>query len=261
MTKPLIPPNGLFVSSQVLFHPTMTAALKDTLIQMMALTWGDKSRMTPVLTYALLEQLTGKSVRRLYGQFTVLRKTYSAFKLQNAGNGTFVLTLAEWLFSPPQEGYSFKQIAIKEEEEESIHSARTELTPPPDINIKEEEYEGEPEKIAKFSKRKPLSKPMRVLPADLREKLLAAGVFPDLLDEVAVSSYSVDELRALLAWVMDGKAASPGGAFIARLRKHQTPPEAYRHSPCPYCGLRGGKHAADCRGRYLTGEYADFVEH
>src|ERR1700690_137553 len=115
MTKPLIPPNGLFVSSRVLFHPTMTAALKDTLIQMMALTWGDKARMTPVLTYPLLEQVTGKSARRLYGQFTVLRKTYSALKLQSAGNRTFVLTLAEWLFATPREGYSFKQNAIKEE--------------------------------------------------------------------------------------------------------------------------------------------------
>ena len=112
MTRPIIPPDGFFVSSRVLFHPTMTAALKDTLIQMMALTWGDKARMTPVLTYPLLEQLTGKSARRLYGQFTVLRKTYSALKLQSAGNGTFVLALAEWLFAPPREGYSFKQIAI-----------------------------------------------------------------------------------------------------------------------------------------------------
>jgi hypothetical protein len=69
---------------------------------------------------------------------------YSALKLQDAGNGTFVLALAGWLFAPSQEGYSFKQIAIKEEED-SINLSGIELIlPPPNINIQEEEYEGKP---------------------------------------------------------------------------------------------------------------------
>jgi hypothetical protein len=260
MTRLLIPPNGIFVSSRVLFHETMTAALKDTLVQMMGLTWGNKARMTPVLTYPLLEQLTGKSARRLYGQFTVLRKMYSALELQSAGNGTFVLTLAEWLFAPPQEGYSFKQNAIKEEEEDSINLSRKELILPL-LNNQEEEYEGKPQKIAKFSKRKPLSKPLRVLPADLRQKLLAAGVFLTLLDEVAVSPYSEDELGALLAWVQQDKPEDVARIFIYRLRARAKPPETFLQPPCAYCGQRGGVHAADCRGRYLSGPYADFVEH
>ena len=122
MTQPLIPPRGYFISSQILFHPTMTSALKDTLIQMIALTWGNKARMTPELTYPMLEQLTSKSARRLYGQLTILRKTYSALELQSAGDGTFVLVLAGWLFeSSADENNSFKQTPVKEEEEDSLY--------------------------------------------------------------------------------------------------------------------------------------------
>ena len=217
--------------------------------------------MTPVLTYPLLEQLTGKSARRLYGQFTVLRKTYSVLGLQSAGNGTFVLVLAEWLFPPPREAYSFKQIPIKEEELDSINQARLELIPPPADSDQEEEYEGKPRKIAKFGKHKPLHKPVRVLSPALRQELLEAGVFPALLNEVANSAFSEDELRAMLAWVLHSKPDSPGGLFISRMRIGETPPDSYLRPPCAYCGMKGGEHTADCRGRYVSGEYADSIEH
>jgi len=194
MTRPLIPPRGVFVSSRLLFHPSMNAALKDTLIQMMGLTWGNKARMTPLLTYPLLEQLTRKSARRLYGHLTVLRKTYSVLELQSAGNGTFVLVLADWLFEPPRQGYNFKQKPVKEEEE-SLDESRLEI-PPPDSSDQEEGSGEKPRQIEKFGKRKPSHKSMRNLSPALREKLLAVGVFPSLLDEVADSPYSEADLDA-----------------------------------------------------------------
>lgn len=261
MTRPLIPPNGVYVSTRLIYHPSMTTALKDTLIQMMGLTWGNKARMTPVLTYPLLRQLTGKSARRLYGQFTVLRKTYSVLELQSAGNGTFVLTLADWLFAPSREDYSFKQIAIKEEESVSINQSRGELPLPPPDSDQEEEHGGKPRQIAKFGKRKPARKSIRKLSPALLEELLEAGVFPALLDEIANSPYSEDELRAMLAWVLQSKPNKPGGAFISRLRAGKPPPDSFLHPPCAYCGMRGGEHAPDCRGRYMSGDYADFLEH
>jgi hypothetical protein len=81
---------------------------------------------------------------------------YSALELQGAGNGTFVLALAEWLFAPPQEGYSFKQIAIKEEED-SVNLSRIEsILLPLNNHNQEEEYEGKPQKFAKFRAYAPL---------------------------------------------------------------------------------------------------------
>jgi hypothetical protein len=237
----------------------MNAARKDTLIQMMGLTWGNKARMTPLLTYPLLEQLTRKSARRLYGHLTVLRKTYSVLELQSAGNGTFVLVLADWLFEPPRQGYSFKQKPVKEEEE-SLDESRLEI-PPPDSSDQEEGSGEKPRQIEKFGKRKPSRKSMRNLSPALREKLLAVGVFPSLLDEVADSPYSEADLDALLAWSQQDKPISPAGCFIFRLRDHAILPEAYKQPACPYCGKYGGEHEPDCRGRYLSDDYADFLEH
>jgi hypothetical protein len=261
MTHPLIPPRGIFVSSQLLFHPTMTAVLKDTLIQMIALTWGSKARMTPALTYPLLEQLTRKSARRLYGQLTVLRKKYSALELQSAGNGTFVITLAGWLFeSSGDANNSFKQTPVKEEEEELTCIDSKEIPVLLNDSDQEEECEGKPQKIAKFCNRKPLRKPIRALSAGLREKLLAAGVFPVLLDEIAVSPYSEEDLTALLAWSTTDQPDNPAPLLIGRLRANANPPKIYRQPPCPYCGRYGSEHADDCRGRYLSGSYAEFLK-
>jgi hypothetical protein len=215
--------------------------------------------MTPPLTYPLLEQLTRKSARRLYGQFTVLRKTYSVLELHSAGNGTFVLVLADWLFEPPRQGYSFKQTPVKEEELTQDESRQNLFL----LNDSDqEEGSGEkPRQHEKFCKHKPLHKPMRVLSPSLREKLLASGIFPILLDEIAVSAYSEDELYALLAWAYQDQPKNPAPLFIIRLRAGAHPPEAYRQPACPYCGKYGGEHDPECRGRYLSGDYADFLEH
>jgi hypothetical protein len=159
MTSLLLPPHGVFVSKRLIYHPSMNAALKDTLIQMMGLAWGNKARMTPPLTYPLLEQLTRKSARRLYGHLTVLRKTYSVLELQSTGNGTFVLVLADWLFESHRKGYSFKQKPVMEEEE-SLDESRLEI-PPPDSSDQEEGSGEKPRQIAKFGKRKPPHKSTR----------------------------------------------------------------------------------------------------
>ena len=260
MTRSLIPSRGFFISSQVLFHPTMTAALKDTLIQMIALTWGSKARMTPALTYPLLEQLTRKSTRTLYGHFTVLRKMYSALELQDAGNGTFVLVLAGWLFeSSCDENNSFLQTPVKEEEELTLLESRQDIVLLND-SIKEEECEGKPQKIAKFSKQKPQRKPMRALSPELRKNLVEAGVFPVLLDEIAVSQYSEEELVALLAWSTHDQPDNPAPLLMGRLRVLANPPKMYRQPPCRYCGRYGSEHAEDCRGRYISGPYAEFLK-
>jgi hypothetical protein len=122
--------------------------------------------MTPPLTYFLLEQLTRKSARRLYGHLTVFRKTYFVLELQSTGNGTFVLVLADWLFESHRKGYSFKQTPVKEEEE-SLDESRLEI-PPPDSSDQEEGSGEKPRKIEKFGKREPARKSMhgRYFPGD-----------------------------------------------------------------------------------------------
>jgi hypothetical protein len=242
----------------------MPAPVMHTLIQLIALAWDNKARMTAPLSFRALSGLTRKSVRTLYGHLSVLQNKYAALRLQTAGGGIFVVVLADWLFEPlkpDEQDCKILQTLVKEEEEDSLDESHIEISPPPDDSVQEEEFEGKPHQIAKFDKRKPARKSMRTLSPLLREKLLGAGVFPTLLDEVAVSPYSEDDLRALLAWAQADKPAGPARLFIYRLRARANPPEAFRHPPCPYCGLSGGEHTPDCRGRYLAGAYADFLEH
>jgi len=264
MTKPLIPPRGVFVNSRILFHADMPVAVVHTLIQLIALSWDSQDRMTAPLSFRALAGLTSKSVRTIYGHISVLQNKYAALRLQTAGDGIFVVILADWLFEPLKPGEldcKNLQSPVKEEEEESILESRRELTPPPsDSDHQEEEYEGKPQKNAKFRKQKPLRKPIRVLSPELREKLVKAGVFPNLLDEVAVSPYSEEDLRALLTWSEQDKPDNLGAFFMYRLRARANPPDGFRQPPCSYCGISGGKHADDCRGRYISGPYAEFLK-
>jgi len=59
----------------------------------------------------------------LYGQLTILRKTYSATRIADTGNGTFDPRAGWWLFeSSADENNSFKQTPVKEEQEELTFS-------------------------------------------------------------------------------------------------------------------------------------------
>jgi hypothetical protein len=234
-----------------------------TLIQLVALSWNSQNKMTCPLTYRALADLTSKSVRTIYGHLSALQNTYAALRLQSTGDGIFVVVLADWVFPTPKSGETdckTLQMPVKEEEEDSILKPRRE-TPPPDDSDQEEECEGKPQKIAKFRNHKPLHKSMRALSPGLREKLLEAGIFPSLLDEIAVSPYSEEDLTALLAWSTHDQPDNPAPLLIGRLRKLAKPPKAYRQPSCPQCGMAGGKHKDDCGLRYISGPYAEFIEH
>jgi hypothetical protein len=242
----------------------MPAAVLVTLIQLVALAWNSPKGMTGPLTHRALADLTSKSVRTIYGHLSALQNKYAALRLQSTGDGIFVVVLADWVLEPPKPGdFACKslQTPVKEQEEEltSIDSERN-LVPLNDSD-QEEECEGKPQKIAKFRNHKPLHKSMRALSPGLREKLLEAGIFPSLLDEIAVSPYSEEDLTALLAWSTHDQPDNPAPLLIGRLRKHAIPPKAYRQPPCPQCGMAGGKHKDDCGFRYISGPYAEFIEH
>jgi hypothetical protein len=263
MTRPLIPTRGAYISIAILFHKDMPAPIQQTLIQLIALAWSENARMTAPLTYRALEGLTGKSVRTLYGHISVLQKKYAALRLQTAGHGLFVVELADWVFPPPNSGKKARkslQLPVKEEEEDSMDESRMDSLLLLDSD-QEEESEGKPRRAVKLGKDKTPQKPLRKLSPALREKLLAAGVFPYLLDEVVLSHYSEEELYALLAWSEHDHTVSTAGLFMNRLRKLLPVPEEYLQPPCRYCGLYGGKHTPDCRGVYISGKYADFIEH
>ncbi len=86
-------------------------------------------------------------------------------------------------------------------------------------------------------------------------------MYPYLLEEVADSKYSEEDLEALLAWASHDQPDNPAPLFMGRLRVESRAPKIFRQAPCRYCGKYGGEHEPDCRGRFLSGEYAEFLEH
>ena len=98
------------------------------------------------------------------------------------------------------------------------------------------------------------------LPDPLVDDLLDAGIYPALLAEIAASGVPAVDLKALLAWCRADSPSRPGGLFVTRLRQHLHPPGVYYQVPCPKCGRTGG-HAPECTARYISGEFAEFIEH
>lgn len=99
MSRSLLPPRGIFVGTRILFNRAIPTSMKETLLQLMALTWGNRARTTPVISLPELEKLTGKDARTLRGHLAHLRNPFTALRLQYTGTGQFIIVLAEWLYS------------------------------------------------------------------------------------------------------------------------------------------------------------------
>jgi hypothetical protein len=98
LSKPLLPPRGIFVSTRLVFHRRLPAALKETVLQLMALAWGNEQFCTPPLTYLQLAEMTGKDPRTLRGHLRGLRSLQAVLHTHYITSGTFSVTLASWLF-------------------------------------------------------------------------------------------------------------------------------------------------------------------
>lgn len=99
MTRPLLPPRGIFTGTSWLFDPDLAAGIKETLLQLMALTWGNDAHSTMPLTYPQLEFITHKNTRTLRGHLLALRNYHAALCLQPAGAGRFIVALTGWVFN------------------------------------------------------------------------------------------------------------------------------------------------------------------
>jgi len=263
MPKPLKPPRGVFVSSTVIFLPSLKAQVRDTLIQLLALAWGSESHHTPPLSLPQLAALTGKSIGRLYGHIAILRDEHTALRLQGAGDGQTIICFADWLFPNASPGASrFEKPKLPDEEEESVNDPNKTCKTPPPVNDPDNDRKNpEPcSQPADKSSNLP-TKPGQAnrLTDELSSLLLSAGVFPSLLEEVAASGKSEADLKALLAWSQADKPESPAALFIGRLRSGARAREIYYQAPCPCCG-QYGTHRDDCRKRYRESIYRDLIE-
>lgn len=273
MTRPLLPPRGLFTGTRWLFDPALSAPVKETLLQIMALTWGRPGHTTPALSYPQLETITGKPARTLRGHLLALRSYHAALRLQRAGAGEFIIALADWLFTniTPVAPLAFhnseefvedlvddfshgrllpEPVNDQEEEQEEISTGREDflLPLPDDHDLHAKPKPARAQKIIPGAPKK--------LTRALEQRLLEAGVFPALLPEVAARAeqwgYSGPQLKRLLEWSAEDEPRQPAALFISRLRSGARIPDRYAKPACPECGKREG-HSSDCLRRYTEG--------
>ncbi len=271
MSRPLLPPRGHFTGTRWLFDPALSAPIKETLLQLMALTWGRDGHTTPPLSYAQLEALTGKNARTLRGHLLALRTYHAALRLQPAGTGTFIAALADWLFNntytapdtlSAQVGEVLPKPYLNQEEEEELNPSRDVFLVLPHHHdhgaawISPDAARTPPTGIA-APRQKPVPQPAKkTLTRPLEKRLREAGVFPALLPEVEARAaqwqYSAKEIDRLLDWCADEQPERPAALFIGRVRAGARAPAVYNTAPCVQCGRRG-KHADDCTQRYTQG--------
>jgi hypothetical protein len=273
MPRSLLPPRGIFAGTSILFNRDLSAPVKETLLQVMALSWGSDSHTTPPLTYTLLEHLTGKNARTLRGHLAELRSYQAVLRLQPAGSGQFFLILADWLFgstqgsadAPPADlktaarGGKVLPQPVKEDDDLILNDFDQQEQEESDSNpvknvLPLNDQSGRAAKRAAPTRRGAAKKP---LSGAVEKRLREAGVFPSLLPEVAARAaeyaFKDKDLLALLDWCLADQPERPAGLFVGRLRAGGRAPAEFYTPPCPRCGQRG-KHSQECPHRYALPE-------
>jgi len=278
MTRPLLPPGGIFVGIDLLFDHQLTPALRDTLLQLMALAWSSARRQTPPVSVAILATLTRKSARTLRAHLASLRAYPDVLRLQPAGRGRFTVILAGWLFgkangenepaaprpagrNPPKSGRSRPPGGPNPPRSPKIRPSNG-RNQPHQVVKEEEEFNLENDStdfllLLSENRPKKAARPRPRLSQSIEAELREAGLFSGLLPEVAAlakrDGHSESDLRALLAWCRADEPDRPAALFVGRLRIGARAPREFSQPACPRCGQHG-KHSPECPRRYALDE-------
>jgi hypothetical protein len=246
---------AISIPPHLLFETPLKPQVRDTLLQLMALAWEQPGGRLPPLNLFDLSLSTGKGDGVLRRHLAALCAA-GLLDVQPGPGGRLLICLDPGLSGAPAPVESEEQIetqnvsqnVFKEEELVKTYACLQTLL-----------LKGPRSAQNVPSKRSVLPRPRR-LPKAVCEALLAAGVYPALLDEVARSAYSPAELEALLAWCVHDQPDCPARLFIGRMRLKAIPPRVYSRPACPRCGQRGG-HRPDCPERFTGGAFAAYLEH
>jgi len=89
MTRPLLPPRGLFVKTEMIFDLDIPAALLVTWIRLRALAYGQQE--TPPVSIKQLAELFGMSTPSVYGHMAALRRK-GALRWRSSECGTIIVS-------------------------------------------------------------------------------------------------------------------------------------------------------------------------
>jgi hypothetical protein len=88
MSRPLLPPRGVFIPTIMIYHRELPSSVVHTWIQLRGLAWDREE--TPQLSMQQLSDLTGKAQSTLYGHMALLR-SWGALRMRPSVKGTFIV--------------------------------------------------------------------------------------------------------------------------------------------------------------------------
>jgi len=92
MTRPLLPPRGIFIPTRMIFNPQLAPVVLVTWIQLRCLAWD--GWVTPSLSMQELTRITGKSQATLYGHMSLLR-SMSALRWRSTRQGRITISFPD----------------------------------------------------------------------------------------------------------------------------------------------------------------------
>jgi hypothetical protein len=87
--RPVLPPRGVFSPSAIVYDKTLAPTVRDTYTMLRGLAWGKSE--TPPISFAQLEDITGKSRTTIYGHMREL-DTRGALRWRSAGDARLIVS-------------------------------------------------------------------------------------------------------------------------------------------------------------------------
>jgi hypothetical protein len=140
MARPLLPPNGIFIPTRMIYNTTLPPALLHTWIQLRGLAWG--SDVTPCLPFKELASIIGKSPATLYRHMAQLRHL-SALSWRTTGSGSLIVSFPKQASQGSQDDSQVLILSSNNRESliypgetqpTTLSSQNRELPNPPSIN-------------------------------------------------------------------------------------------------------------------------------
>jgi hypothetical protein len=244
MPKPLIPPRGVFIPTNVAYNLNISPVIRDTYVQLFGLAYGNIE--TPSISFEQLNEITGKGVSTLRGHLTILRNR-GVLRWRTAQDGTIIVSFPKGA----SKGQAFfdeqlpdSQNREKYDEEEDIKFRNKRVLPPP--------HPLDSQSV--ISKNENVQRQIQ-LRGDVQQALLDAGVFKSKLQGIQLAGLTNDEILAIVRWVNDEfRGERKAGLLIYRIENQILSPKQYFSNPCPECG-NFGTHDELCsmglRSKYI----------
>jgi hypothetical protein len=245
--KVKLPPKYVIIPADVLYDATISHSSRMTYCLLRGLAWEKSGKETPVITWDNLERVIGKDQKTIYNHLAEL-VTAGRLRYARPQPGCIVVWFTDPNYSEPNHCAFSENLSNNLDtacnKEEDTHS---ESIPSSSLFL-----DSSRQSIQKSRKSSGISDnssgPSIAIPEDLKDALRDLGVFEDVLPRVAskiAQGIAVEDIWELIDQV-EGQGKNPAAIFVHRLDNLTSSAKRDTNKDS---------------NKYITGKYADFIDH